>query len=108
MTGSSAEAGDDGEVGRGNRVNGLITPHRPMTMEATAGKNPVSHVGKLYNIVASRIANRIVGEISDAEAATCTMVSRIGDPIDQPAIVEVTLAPSPDPPASYQSGLVSR
>lgn len=97
VSGSSAEAGDDGEVGRGNRVNGLITPHRPMTMEAAAGKNPVSHVGKLYNIVASRIASRIVGELSDAEAATCTMVSRIGDPIDQPAIVEVTLAkPSSD------------
>jgi S-adenosylmethionine synthetase len=33
VTGTSAEAGDDGEAGRGNRVNGLITPYRPMTME---------------------------------------------------------------------------
>ncbi|MGA0870211.1 MAG: methionine adenosyltransferase, partial [Planctomycetota bacterium] len=31
VTGTSAEAGDDGEVGRGNRVGGLITPARPMT-----------------------------------------------------------------------------
>ncbi len=46
VTGTSAEAGDDGEVGRGNRVNGLITPYRPMSMEATAGKNPVNHVGQ--------------------------------------------------------------
>ena len=31
VTGTSAEAGDDGEAGRGNRINGLITPFRMMT-----------------------------------------------------------------------------
>jgi len=56
VTGTSAESGDDGQVGRGNRANGLITPHRPMSLEAVAGKNPVTHVGKLYNLLASRIA----------------------------------------------------
>lgn len=33
VTGTSAECGDDGQVGRGNRANGLITPYRPMTLE---------------------------------------------------------------------------
>ena len=47
VTGTSAEAGDDGQVGRGNRANGLISPYRPMTLEAVAGKNPVTHVGKI-------------------------------------------------------------
>ena len=46
-TGTSAEMGDDGQVGRGNRINGLITSSRPMSLEAAAGKNPVSHVGKI-------------------------------------------------------------
>lgn len=55
VTGTSAEGGDDGQVGRGNRLNGLITPCRPMSLEAAAGKNPVSHVGKLYNILAHKI-----------------------------------------------------
>ena len=55
VTGTSAEAGDDGQTGRGNRANGLITPCRPMTLEALAGKNPVTHVGKLYNAAASRL-----------------------------------------------------
>ncbi|MHA1487030.1 MAG: methionine adenosyltransferase, partial [Promethearchaeota archaeon] len=50
ITGTSAEAGDDGEVGRGNRSNGLITPCRPMSLEAVCGKNPINHVGKLYNV----------------------------------------------------------
>ncbi|MEM3948883.1 MAG: methionine adenosyltransferase, partial [Zestosphaera sp.] len=36
VTGTSAEHGDDGMTGRGNRVNGLITPMRPMSLEATA------------------------------------------------------------------------
>ncbi|MHA1606475.1 MAG: methionine adenosyltransferase, partial [Candidatus Freyarchaeota archaeon] len=60
VTGTSAEHGDDGQVGRGNRANGLITPYRPMTLEATAGKNPVSHVGKTYNIAARKIVETLV------------------------------------------------
>ncbi|MBI2958774.1 MAG: methionine adenosyltransferase [Betaproteobacteria bacterium] len=89
VTGTSAEAGDDGEVGRGNRVNGLITPYRPMSLEAAAGKNPISHVGKLYNILAQRIAAALVGEIDGAEEAYCYLLSRIGRPIDQPQVADV-------------------
>lgn len=89
VTGTSAEAGDDGEVGRGNRVNGLITPYRPMSMEAAAGKNPVSHVGKLYHLVAGRIAHQLVAEIAEVTEAHCLLVSAIGHPIDAPQIAEV-------------------
>jgi len=38
-TGSSIESGDEGVVGRGNRVNGLITPLSPMNLEGANGKN---------------------------------------------------------------------
>lgn len=58
-TGSSIESGDEGVVGRGNRVNGLITPLRPMNLEGANGKNPVYHVGKLYNLAARRIAEQL-------------------------------------------------
>lgn len=57
--GSSIESGDEGLVGRGNRINGLITPSKPMSMEGVGGKNPVYHIGKLYNLGASVIANKI-------------------------------------------------
>ena len=57
--GSSIESGDEGLVGRGNRINGLITPFRPMSPEGACGKNPVYYVGKLYNVAALNIANRI-------------------------------------------------
>jgi S-adenosylmethionine synthetase len=91
VTGTSAEAGDDGEAGRGNRVNGLIAPYRPMTMESVAGKNPVNHVGKLYNIAASLIAEAIVRDLPDVAAAECYLVSRIGHPIDDPQVADVRL-----------------
>jgi len=91
VTGTSAESGDDGEVGRGNRVNGLITPYRPMNMEAAAGKNPVTHVGKLYNIVAQQIAETLVDELDEIREAYCYLVSRIGSPISEPQVVDVQL-----------------
>jgi S-adenosylmethionine synthetase len=89
VTGTSAEAGDDGQVGRGNRVNGLITPYRPMSLEAAAGKNPVSHVGKLYNVLAQHIAAAIVAEVEDVYEAYCYLLSQIGRPIDQPQVIDV-------------------
>jgi len=79
-TGTSAEQGDDGQVGRGNRATGLITPMRPMTLEATAGKNPVSHIGKLYQVYTQIIVDRICTEISEVHAASCAMLSQIGAP----------------------------
>ena len=92
VTGTSAEAGDDGEAGRGNRVNGLIAPYRPMTMESVAGKNPLTHVGKLYNLSAGLIAERIVSEIPEAEAAHCVLLSRIGQPVERPQVVDLRVA----------------
>jgi S-adenosylmethionine synthetase len=63
-----------------------------MSLEAAAGKNPVSHVGKIYNVLARRIAHSIVTNVPDVTAAHCIMVSRIGAPVTSPAIVEVKLA----------------
>jgi S-adenosylmethionine synthetase len=91
VTGTSAEAGDDGEVGRGNRTGGLITPYRFMTMEAAAGKNPVSHVGKLYNVMAGRIAGALVDGVRGVEGATCVLVSQIGRPVNDPQVVDIQL-----------------
>lgn len=84
-TGTSAEMGDDGSVGRGNRVNGLITPHRSMSLEAASGKNPVSHVGKIYNV----LANQIAEEASGKGFTEVKMLSQIGVSLDQPQAVEV-------------------
>lgn len=91
VSGTSIEMGDDGATGRGNRGNGLITPMRPMTMEAIAGKNPVSHVGKIYNVLAQRAASEI-SELDGVEEAYVTLVSKIGSPISQPLLRGVRIS----------------
>lgn len=91
VTGTSAENGDDGEVGRGNRVNGLIAFYRPMSMEAAAGKNPVSHVGKLYNLLAHRITHDVASSVSGVDEAYCYLLGQIGRPIDEPAVIDLKL-----------------
>lgn len=96
VTGTSAEQGDDGQVGRGNRVNGLITPYRPMSLEAAAGKNPVSHIGKIYNRVANLISQRVVKEIEEVEESYCYIVSQIGKPINEPQVLDVSVRTKKD------------
>ncbi|MGD0637383.1 MAG: methionine adenosyltransferase [Nitrososphaerales archaeon] len=91
VTGTSAEQGDDGNTGRGNRVNGVISPMRQYSMEATAGKNPVNHTGKLFNAVAILAADRIVKEVPGVREAYVRILSRIGNPIDQPLIASAAL-----------------
>lgn len=84
VTGTSAEMGDDGSVGRGNRANGLITPNRPMSMEATSGKNPINHVGKIYNLISTKIANDISENVEGVKEVQIMLLSQIGKPIDNP------------------------
>ncbi len=84
LTGTSAEMGDDGAVGRGNRVNGVIAPFRSTSLEAACGKNPISHVGKVYNVLALTAAQDIVECVSDVDEATVYILSQIGAPLDEP------------------------
>ncbi len=95
VTGCSMEAGDDGSVGRGNRANGLITPCRPMSLEASAGKNPVNHVGKIYNLLGNLIANDIVRETGgNVKEVHVRILSQIGKPVDQPQVASLQILPA--------------
>ncbi|SDR44676.1 methionine adenosyltransferase [Natronobacterium texcoconense] len=89
VTGTSAEQGDDGSVGRGNRANGLITPNRSMSMEATSGKNPVNHIGKIYNLLSTEIAESVVDEVDGIRDLRVRLLSQIGRPIDEPHVADV-------------------
>jgi len=91
FTGTSAEQGDDGNTGRGNRVNGLISPMRQYSMEATAGKNPVNHTGKILNAVALLAARDVVRKVPGVKEVYVRMLSRIGMPIDQPQIASAAM-----------------
>lgn len=84
VTGLSQENGDDGSVGRGNRCNGLITPYRPMSMEATSGKNPITHVGKIYNVLSSMIAQDVAKQVKADAEIHVRILSQIGHNISDP------------------------
>ena len=91
VTGTSAEHGDDGATGRGNRAYGLITPMRPMSLEAAAGKNPVSHVGKIYNVMAMDAAKKIYEQVKGVREVYVELLSQIGKPINEPLIANVKI-----------------
>ena len=94
LTGTSAEMGDDGAVGRGNRVNGVITPFRSASLEAACGKNPISHVGKVYNVLALLAAQDIVERVPTVRATTVYVLSQIGAPLDQPLVATALVRPT--------------
>jgi len=96
VTGTSAEAGDSGQVGRGNNVVGVIPLNRPMSSEAAAGKNPVSHVGKIYNALCYRIADRIIADVPSVKETYVWLLSRIGLPINEPTVVSAQIIPEKD------------
>ena len=93
LTGTSAEMGDDGSVGRGNRANGVIAPFRSASLEATCGKNPISHVGKVYNVLALMAAQDIIERVPTVRAATVYVLSQIGAPLDQPLVATALVHP---------------
>lgn len=91
VLGTSADDGDCGQVGRGNRANGIIPLNRPASSEAAAGKNPVSHVGKIYNLLSYQLAREIYERVPGISEAYVWLVSQIGRPIDQPMIASAEL-----------------
>jgi len=91
VLGTSAEGGDCGQVGRGNKVNGVIALNRPMSTEAAAGKNPVSHVGKIYSLLTHRMAAEIYASVPGLREVYVWLCSQIGKPIDRPLIASAQL-----------------
>jgi S-adenosylmethionine synthetase len=94
VTGTSAEDADSGQVGRGNRANGLIAFARPTGGEATAGKNPVAHTGKIYSVFSHHLARQLHARCPGLEEVYVHLASRIGDSVDEPRVaIQVVLAP---------------
>ena len=106
LLGTSAEDADSGQVGRGNRVNGLIPVGRPIGSEAAAGKNPMSHVGKVYNVLCHRLAREICRNVEGVQGAQVLLLSRIGDPVDRPLMANAQLQMEPGRGAAEVRGQV--
>ena len=89
VLGTSADSADSGQVGRGNMTSRVISPGRPAGSEATAGKNPVSHIGKIYNALSFKIANEIHTKVSGLDEVCVWMYNVIGRPVNDPKAVIV-------------------
>lgn len=87
VLGISADSADSGEVGRGNMANRVISPSRPAGAEATAGKNPVSHIGKIYNALSFRMADQIHKDVPGLDEVFVWMYNVIGRPVSEPKAV---------------------
>jgi len=106
VLGTSADGADCGQVGRGNRVNGIIPLNRPTCSEAAAGKNPVSHVGKIYNLLTYQMANRIQTEAAGVREVYVWLLSEIGQPVNEPKIASVQMILEPGTTLKDVSGKV--
>jgi S-adenosylmethionine synthetase len=89
VLGTSADGADSGQVGRGNMASRVISPSRPAGSEAIAGKNPVSHIGKIYNALSFKIANEIYAKVSGLDEVCVWMYNVIGRPVNDPRAVIV-------------------
>lgn len=86
-SGSCLEFGEEGFVGRGNGVSGLIPIQRPKSVEAAFGKNPTYHSGKVYTIYAEYIARNVHERLGTA--ATVTIVAANSNYLRDPSHVIV-------------------
>lgn len=96
VLGTSADGGDCGQVGRGNRVNGIIPLNRPTCSEAACGKNPVSHVGKIYNLLTYKIAEEVYEKVPGVKEVYVWLLSQIGRPINMPKVASAQLVLEPN------------
>ncbi len=80
--GSCIECGEEGIVGRGNNINGIISTHRIHTLESWAGKNPVYHTGRVYVYMTAKLARSISERFS--VKCTVTAITRCGDSLFPP------------------------
>jgi S-adenosylmethionine synthetase len=77
-----------------------------MSLEAAAGKNPVTHVGKIYNVLASAISKALVETVPEIVSAQCLMVSRIGKPVAEPDLIQIAIATRDGFPVALLEGRI--
>jgi S-adenosylmethionine synthetase len=66
-----------------------------MSMEATSGKNPVNHIGKIYNLLSTEIARSVVDEVDGIRDLRVRLLSQIGQPIDRPQVADANVVTEP-------------
>jgi S-adenosylmethionine synthetase len=85
--GSCVECGEEGLVGRGNAISGVISSHRVHTQESWAGKNPVYHTGRVLSYLTAKLAR----SLGDGLQVKCTVstLTRCGDSLVPPRVLQI-------------------
>lgn len=93
--GSCIECGEEGMVGRGNSLNGVISSHRVHTLESWAGKNPVYHTGRVMGYLVAKLAKSVATQLHTK--CTVSVLTRCGDSLFPPAMLHVATSGDVDP-----------
>ncbi|MET9418861.1 methionine adenosyltransferase [Streptomyces klenkii] len=99
LSGSAVDYGEDGLVGRGNARTGVISGAHLAGNEATFGKNPAYHVGKVGGWLADEAARTVPAEFG---ACRIALLWRNGAPYNEPASIEITTAQDVPPEAAEE------
>ncbi|MCX6787127.1 MAG: hypothetical protein NTY93_01210 [Candidatus Kaiserbacteria bacterium] len=87
--GSCIECGEEGMVGRGNTISGIISSHRVHTQESWAGKNPVYHTGRVLGFLTSKLARAISTKLN--VKCSVSAMTRCGDSLIPPRFLGVSV-----------------
>jgi len=87
--GSCIECGEEGMVGRGNYINGIISSHSVHTQESWAGKNPVYHTGRVMGYLTAKLA-RVISKALNVKC-TVSVMTKCGDLLFPPHMIDVAV-----------------
>ncbi len=87
--GSCIECGEEGMVGRGNTISGIISSHRVHTQESWAGKNPVYHTGRVLGYLTSKLAHAVSARLN--VKCSVSAMTRCGDSLIPPRFLGVSV-----------------
>ncbi|PIQ91690.1 MAG: hypothetical protein COV70_02450 [Parcubacteria group bacterium CG11_big_fil_rev_8_21_14_0_20_39_22] len=86
--GSCIECGEEGVVGRGNSILGIIAPNRCGTQESWAGKNPVYHTGRVWGYLTAKLAQSISTRLN--VKCSVSAITQCGDSLIPPKVLHIS------------------
>jgi len=86
--GSCIECGEEGVVGRGNSIRGVISSYRTHTLESWAGKNPVYHTGRVFGFLTYYLSKRVFEKFN--VKCSISTLTRCGDSLLPPYFMEIS------------------
>ncbi len=88
--GSCIECGEEGLVGRGNTILGIIASERTHTQESWAGKNPVYHTGRVLGYLTFKLARAVSTQLQ--VKCSVSALTRCGGSLIPPRFLSISVS----------------